>query len=255
MKRVAALAALALAGAACVLPGRAEAPDLVATEMANPLADGLTVAALTDPVPTAVTPEPVSIPQPTLPTPVTTSSVSETIDTFGAVTVVTTSYTTRYALTGETAFDLEDYMRANGPLDSVGNRWYALTDPVFNWEIPCTCDEGSCAAGPVTVFVSLDYTLPVWEPPYGADVNLVAKWRYFERALLLHERGHGDLASVCGQWLGEAFVALPPQLTCEAVKSAALEASNPVFAECRAAQRQYEDETNHGQNEGVIWPP
>jgi predicted secreted Zn-dependent protease len=201
------------------------------------------------------TPVPVSTAQLTPPTPVTTSSIDETIDNFGAVTVVTTSYITQYALIGETADDLESYMRTYGPPDSVGNRWYALTDPGFDWEITCACDDAGCAAGSVTIYVMIDYTLPTWEPPYGADVNLVANWRYFERALEQHERGHGDLASVCGQQLGEAFVALPPQPTCDAVKSAALEVSNSVFAGCRAAQAQYEDETNHGMNEGVIWPP
>ena len=156
---------------------------------------------------------------------------------------------------GNTADELDFYMRSFGPVDTTGHRWFALTDPKFNWDYACRCTDGGCATGPVTVTVTLDYTIPTWEPPTEADPDLVERWKNFQRALVLHERGHGELASACGQQLGEAFVALVAQATCAAVDSAVGAASSPIFAECRAAQRQYEDETRHGQSVGVLWPP
>jgi predicted secreted Zn-dependent protease len=186
---------------------------------------------------------------------VTTSSSTVTSQTTGEVTVVTVSRITRYALVGQTAEELDIYMRALGPLDSTGNRWFALTEPLFNWDPTCACNGSACRMSPVTVTVTVDYTLPTWEPPPAADANLVAQWNAFETAVVTHERGHGDLATTCGQWLGEAFVALELGASCDAVDSAISLASNPVFAECRAAQRDYENATNHGQNDGVLWPP
>lgn len=190
-----------------------------------------------------------------LPTPVTTFSSSVSSQVFGDVTVVTVSNFTRYALVGQTALELDQHMRQVGPPDSAGTRWFALTEPLFNWEDTCVCDGNGCVTGPVSVTVTVNYTLPTWDPPGDADPVLVGQWAFFEDAVATHERGHGDSASTCGQWLGEAFVALPPQPSCEGVDSAMSGASGAVFAECRAAQGAYEAQTNHGQNDGVLWPP
>jgi hypothetical protein len=32
-------------------------------------------------------------------------------------------------------------------------------------------------------------------------------------------------------------------------------ASDPIFGQCREAQRTYENETDHGRTQGVLWPP
>lgn len=171
------------------------------------------------------------------------------------MTVVTISNVTRYALVGTNAYQLDVYMRTLGPVDSTGFQWFALTEPSFDWQYPCECAEAGCVTGAVKVFVIIDYTLPTWEPPANASQTLVGQWMFFEGALTEHEQGHGDLASACGLMLGEALASIVPQATCEGVGGAVAAVTQPVFDECRAAQRAYEDETAHGQRDGVVWPP
>lgn len=255
----AALASVMLVGAACALPPEAGSESLPATPASdNPLADALTAAATSLPAEhmaqPSLVPQTGSNPTP-LPTPVLTSDETTYSTPFEGGVVLTTAKVTRYTLLGDSAETLNEYMRYFAPLDSYGNSWLALTDPVFNWGYDCGCGEAGCVTGPLTIYVTLDYTLPTWEPPPGTDATLEYQWNRFERAVINHERGHGDLATECGLWLGEAFAVLPPQASCGAVHGAVSTASQPVFAECRAAQSNYETTTNHGQTDGVVWPP
>jgi predicted secreted Zn-dependent protease len=182
------------------------------------------------------------------------SSVTE--ETRGAVTLVLITNLVNYEITGETADEIDAQMRARGPNDPLaGFGWYALTEPLFDWQCHCSCTETGCVTGPVRVLLTLTYTFPRWLPPAGADEALRLRWATFEAALLEHERGHGALAIECAWQLGEAFAALPPVASCAELDRAVLAASQPVFAACRDAQSQYETETGHGQTQGVIWPP
>ncbi len=257
MKRVVVLGTLGLASVACGLFTVPEATPRV-TGDSNPLAEGLTAYVTqagesTPPSPTLAD-EPAATSTP-VPTPVTTFSSTANRQIFGNVSVLTISNITRYALLGQTALEIDQYMRQFGPPDSAGTRWFALTDALFNWNDTCICDGGGCVTGPVEVTVTVEYTWPTWEPSSGADPVLEGQWNFFEDALTTHEQGHGDRHSICGQWLGEAFLTLSPQPSCEALDNAMSGASGPVFAECRAAQGAYEAQTNHGQNDGVLWPP
>jgi len=247
-----------LAGAACS-SGRGNEVASAGPQSDNPIAEALTLAV--DSTPPASTPLATSIasmPAATYtpwPTPINTTTTAATSQTAEGVTVTTIANTTRYQLTGNTAGQLDFQMRNFGPLDSVGNRWLALTVPLFDWDYTCSCSDSGCTTGPATIYVTLDYSLPVWEPPANTDTLLVERWNLFQRAAVTHERGHGDLAVDCGWQLGQAFVTQPPQASCSAVDSAVSAVSQPVFAACRAAQNEYESTTNHGQTDGVVWPP
>ena len=183
-------------------------------------------------------------------------SVTTTSETRGAVTLVATTTVRRYAVGGQTAADIDAEMRTAGPVDPLGGyHWFALTEPLFDWRYECPCTEDGCLPGPVTALLTVTLTLPRWTAPAGADGSLGGQWAAFEAALAAHEQGHAALAADCAWALGEAIAALPSQPSCPAVDAAARAASGPVFAACRAAQRAYEDETDHGWTQGVIWPP
>ncbi len=183
-------------------------------------------------------------------------SVTTTAETRGAVTLVTTTTVRRYTVGGQTAADIDVEMRAAGPVDPLGGyHWFALTEPLFDWRYECPCAENGCLPGPVTALLTVTLTLPRWTAPAGAEGSLGGQWAAFEAALIAHEQGHAALAADCAWALGEAIAALPPQPSCPAVDAAARAASEPVFAACRASHRAYEDETDHGWTQGVVWPP
>jgi len=213
--------------------------------------------------PTPLTATPTTTPEPTLtptpapsatPTPLFTESTRR--ETRGSVTLITTTRQTEYFIHGLTGEELDREMRTVGPTDaSAGLHWYALTEPHFNWDRTCTCTDAGCTAREVTMYLTVDYWLPLWVAPDEAADDLVWSWQAFREALAEHEYGHGNLAAACAWSLGETFVALPPAPNCDALDAAMLSAAQPVFAACRAEQRGYENATNHGRTQGVLWPP
>lgn len=195
-------------------------------------------------------------PTPTAAPPARTTYTTTSQETRGAVTLITIVHTTRYEIGGATATDIDTAMRTWGPVDPLGGyHWFALTEPLFDWRYSCPCGEGGCVSGPVTAYLTISYTFPRWTASAGAEPALAAQWTTFEAALIEHEHGHGALAAECAWALGEALAALPPAASCAALDAAAASASQAVFADCREAQRRYEDETDHGRTQGVIWPP
>lgn len=246
-----------------LLAGCIDWPAAAAAPVAStPTASTAIPSATLTPTPTSTssrTSAPTATPTPSpLPTATPTALFSEGSrrETKGSVSVVTTTRQTNYFIHGTTAEQLDREMRTVGPTDAAaGLHWYALTEPRFGWDKACTCTEAGCAASAITVYLSLDYWLPLWLPPEGVEEELVWDWQAFSLALLEHERGHGALAMTCAWALGDTFSALPPAPTCADLDAAMQAASSPVFATCRAEQRHYENTTNHGQKEGVVWPP
>lgn len=185
-----------------------------------------------------------------------TRSTTVSEETRGSVTLRATRTTLLYAISGFSEIDLESQMRTLGPTDSLGGfHWYALTEPFFDWQHEAACTEAGCTASHITMLLTVNTTLPRWVTSEGATEELRGKWAAFSGALTGHEEGHATRAADCSWRLGEAFVALPPAPNDEALSQAMRAASNAIFSDCRAAQRSYENETDHGRTQGVIWPP
>jgi predicted secreted Zn-dependent protease len=183
-----------------------------------------------------------------------TTTVSE--ETRGAVTLRATRTLILYGINGFSEIDLESQMRTLGPTDSLGGfHWYALTEPFFDWQHEAICTESGCIASHVTMLLTINTTLPRWGTAEGATEDLRGKWAAFSGALSGHEEGHAQRAADCAWQLGETFAALPPASTDDALSQAMRAASDPIFGQCREAQRTYENETDHGRTQGVLWPP
>lgn len=194
------------------------------------------------------TPESVPSPSP-YPTPVISESVTRSDESRGPVTLTRYVTVRRYSLRAASADELATGMATYGP-----QGFWALTEPLFDWGYACECRDGACGTGPVEMILSLTYSFPGWDDP-GGDPLLSLQWGNFVTALEAHERLHGDLAADCAWQLGESFVALPAQADCAGVDAAVRAASEAIFPGCRQAQRQLDDETGHGQTQGVAWPP
>jgi predicted secreted Zn-dependent protease len=170
------------------------------------------------------------------------------------VEVVVNASRVYYRVGGITPEAIDADMAQHGPPDSADQRWWAITYPLYDWRFPCQCDGGGCVTGPVTIYVNLEYVLPLWYESASAPPALVERWNVFFDALRTHEAGHGEVARACGQRLGEAYLAIPPQPSCDALHAAVTATSGQVFVECRADQAGYEAGTAHGRTQGVIWP-
>ncbi len=259
MRRHRALAALLAAACGCNLlthlpverpiPTAATAGSVSLAATAIPTATASRAAS-----PTAAPTTPAPTATPTAPAPQTSVTRTTHEETRGAVTLQATTVTVRYIIGGLSGEAIDTQMRTLGPTDALGGyHWYALTEPLFDWQLQPSCGDAGCTVQAATLLLTVRYTLPQWSPEGTPDPELAARWAAFEASLIAHEQGHGALATDCAWQLGAAFTALVAPSEA-ALHEAARAASEPVFAACRAAQRAYEDETDHGRAQGVIWP-
>jgi predicted secreted Zn-dependent protease len=185
----------------------------------------------------------------------TSTSRSYHEETRGVVTLRQSNVTVTYMVGGATAEEIDWQMAILGPRDVLGGySWYALTEPMFNWEYECACADLGCKPPAVTILLTIRYTIPHWSQPGMEHDPLVGYWNYFEQALRTHEQGHGELAAGCAWQLGDAITAQPAAATC-AEFDASIPATDTVFQGCRSAQPTNEEETKHRESQGVAWPP
>lgn len=159
-----------------------------------------------------------------------------------------------YAITGNSAAELVAAMRAHGLVDRAGDRVFALTTWYVDWTYDwVTLPGGRCAIGNLDVRVDIHTTLPTWKLPSTADAQVIAGWRRFTEALLIHERGHAQNGLDRAAEIASAMAGIDPELTCSALESSADAAAAAILAEGRRWDVLYDDETDHGATQGAIF--
>jgi predicted secreted Zn-dependent protease len=96
--------------------------------------------------------------------------------------------------------------------------------------------------------------MPSWEPPAEADAELVADWGRYVEALRRHERRHEENGVGRAVEIRDTLLALGPRSTCADLEVAADAAGEEILEAGRAWDRRYDDDTDHGATEGVVFP-
>jgi len=168
--------------------------------------------------------------------------------------ISTSIETVYYRIEGDMAWDLRRQMDRHGPLDDDGRRWSALTDWHIHWRYRYVRSNGQCAAGPVTVELEINYTLPNWRPPASAPEELVERWDAYMVALQTHEDGHAEIAAQAAQAVQETMRALPAYPTCQALEREADALGESILDDFRQRQAEYDRLTEHGKTQGAHFP-
>lgn len=149
-----------------------------------------------------------------------------------------------YAIMGSSASALRNSINANR-----GHEYDAQTDWSIQWSVK------NCATPAWTVSLSIDYSMPNWDVPAGADPVLVAQWRTYVSALYCHEYGHGKIGLDCANRIYDDFAGLPGNADCNALTSAAKARFQAILNDCHTIETDYDTQTNHGATMGAIFPP
>lgn len=235
------MAALLLSSLACkAIMGDGEtAPDPVATR--RPTSQPKNLPTLEDDIPT-----PEDFPTLDLP-----------IDTLGGDLKINISTSeTFYDIEGETEDELRDQMNSLGYLTDDGERFDANTDWRYTWNVNFTETSDECKVNPDTIELSLTltYYLPRWSNSQGAPQSLINKWNKYMTALLEHEHHHGKIATDGTQTIYNAILNTPAESSCSTLEETVNAAAHDAVEEIRAEQNAFDDETNHGMNEGAVFP-
>src|SRR5208283_831386 len=75
-----------------------------------------------------------------------------------------------------------------------GKKYDSVTNWKFKWNYGHSIASSACRADSFTVTVDVVFRLPKWTRTADAPPQLVDKWNKFISNLMIHERGHRDLA-------------------------------------------------------------
>lgn len=153
----------------------------------------------------------------------------------------------RHPVDGTTARQLR------GSLSREGRRIEGETAPAWtDWRVDVGYDyrrEGErCRLTSPDVEVRVTVHLPRWVDSAGASPELRRRWRRDLRAMERHEEGHVRLARRAGRRVHGALADLPAG-PCDGLRARADSAAAAVLEEARAAQRRYDDVTDHGRRQ------
>ena len=156
--------------------------------------------------------------------------------------------TRTYAVHGSSDAEILASIRAASPIRSSGVDGRALdayTSWRIEWRYALARQGGECRFRTVTVRADLTTTLWDWTPPRDASPALVADWQDRARRLRQHEAGHTNYALLGAR---DVFRALRPMraASCDALRDQADAEGQRILDLVRAANRRYDEHTQHG---------
>lgn len=141
-----------------------------------------------------------------------------------------------------------------GPIDSAGARHDAYTQWYVTWHFPLVRTDLGCATGPVSTSMRVRITLPRWQAPPEASIELVARWRTYLDVLATHELGHRERGLEAAADIEAELPLLGPKPSCEEAERIANQAAHQILERHRQADRDYDELTQHGATQGAVFP-
>ena len=168
-----------------------------------------------------------------------------------------------YVVTGATARELADAMRANSP----GRGWFS-----FNWSMRWGYDQNAqrqaslsrgavsqnrCGIEAIRITLTYRSVVPEWQPPPDVDSVLVRQWNAYTDAIRLHGEGHRDIALDAVREIHNRLERLETEDTnnCTLLQREARSLVDDIWEEHNQLGRDYHDNTEAGRTQGVVWPP
>lgn len=167
----------------------------------------------------------------------------------GAVPPVVETETTYYTVDGETAQEIRRDMN-----QKRSGKWDAYTKWYVKWRFFWRETKDECTIKRVKTHVDVQFTLPRLATPTRANADAKRRWRRYYDALIAHENGHRDFGVNAATEIGEALLAINSEPSCDELKRAANALGYRILDRYIAEEKQYDIDTNHGMNEGAVFP-
>ena len=159
-----------------------------------------------------------------------------------------------YEVVADTAAGLRQEMTRLGPRGADGTPYDGYAKWHLKWRYGYDKDTGWCGPTEPRVSVTLSYTMPRAEPTEAWTPQLSRRWTSYLDALWEHEQGHGDIAVDHAETLVTAMGASAGAETCGDLDTVLNAMGKDALSELREAQQAYDAETDHGRNDGAVFP-
>jgi predicted secreted Zn-dependent protease len=159
-----------------------------------------------------------------------------------------------YDIAGDSTTELRESLNRQRPVGPDGVRHDAVTLWYARWQYRTATSGRGCAVASFEVSLDIVTTLPRWTNEATAPSSLIARWRNYNAALLLHEDGHKAIAKETADAIRAAGTNVQSSSSCAELAGAIDKVANDVLKQYREKQRQYDKDTQHGRTQGARFP-
>lgn len=158
-----------------------------------------------------------------------------------------------YEVSGSTDRQILASMLETGPAQN-GDRYFALTSAQTGFSFQTKMTSDGCVLEDVGVRVHVVMTIPKWNAPADAPIELRRSWLDFVADLLKHEQWHATAARNSAEAMFDALSSLR-QPTCTGLDSHAKVSVQKISDRLVRQNGAYDRDTRHGRTQGAAWPP
>ena len=105
----------------------------------------------------------------------------------------------------------------------------------------------------VTSTVNVKFTLPKWKNRGDSNGMLRNKWDKYYMALINHENGHKKFGIGAAEEIESQLIKLSSK-SCKTLEKKANALGKNIIDKYASLEKEYDEETNHGMNNGAIFP-
>lgn len=159
-----------------------------------------------------------------------------------------------YEIRGNDARELRRQMKKNGTKWDDGKTYDSVTSWNVRWDYDYHCGGPGCTVDSFKTKVNITFRYPKWVRAEDASSELIEKWDRYMKNLVLHEKGHADMAVQAAAELGRAVSELPPAPSRADLDRAVKTLARDWNAKLSSDQRAYDAATTHGRSQGAVFP-
>ncbi len=159
-----------------------------------------------------------------------------------------------YEVRGDNEEELRCQMTENGCRWDDGKKYDSVTRWSVKWDYDYGRTPDSCAAESFKATVEVNFRYPQWTHTDNALKTLADKWERYMQNLVIHEKGHRDLAVEAAAELTRAVAGLPPAPTCADIDRNVKALCREHMKKLHEDQKSYDAATVHGVRQGAVFP-
>ncbi len=158
-----------------------------------------------------------------------------------------------YSIQGTTAKKLRNEMISKSSIKQSGNTYDASTSWFVSWHFNWYENNGKCKISKVKSSVKVKFTFPMWSNHHDSSFKLKKHWDRYYKALIDHENGHKKFGINAAKEVEKQLLSLSSK-TCSALEKKANKKAQIILNKYYILEKKYDESTNHGMNNGAIFP-
>ncbi len=167
---------------------------------------------------------------------------------------VVKSKTDYYLVSGKTTDQIRSSINRNTPVHENGTIYDARTDWFVEWNFLWNQSNASCTITKIRTEVNIQFILPKLQTLGTLPKNLRRKWETYMQALLRHEDGHMNIGIRAANEIERKILNMTSRRTCNKLEIDANHIGNELLKKFRAIEKEYDRKSNHGRNDGTLFP-